>query len=176
MSGQTESGRERVFVGLGGNVGDPAATMAGAVKLLRDDPEISVVAVSSLYRTPPWGKLDQPDFLNAVVELRTKLEPRQLLDKCLEIERYFKRERRDRWGPRTIDLDIIAYGSRSLTEDGLEIPHPRLASRAFVLVPMNEIASEFRIGDAKVKSLCETVDTVGISKIAEAESWLERGG
>ena len=131
---------ERVFLGLGGNLGDAQAAMAAALRLIAADPGTAVRRVSSLYRTPPWGKTDQPDFLNAVAELRTRLSPRGLLDLCLEAERQLKRVRGERWGPRLIDMDILAYGERLIDEPGLVVPHPRLHQRAFVLIPLAQIA------------------------------------
>lgn len=171
MPGPNDLEAERVFLGLGGNVGDPARTMAAALAALERHPEIEVVAVSSLYRTPPWGRVDQPDFLNAVAELKTALEPRALLDTCLAVERASGRERNERWGPRTIDLDIIAFGNRVIREEGLEIPHPRLASRAFVLVPFAEIAGSFEIGGTSVTAMANAVDAAGIERIAGPSEW-----
>ena len=133
MSGRD---KERVFLSLGGNLGDPAKAMGAALRLIEADAETDVVAVSSLFRTPPWGKLDQPDFLNVAAEVLTGLAPRAFLDLCLEAERRLKRERRERWGPRLIDIDILMFGERSISEPGLELPHPRMSQRAFVLVPL----------------------------------------
>ncbi len=172
MSGLTESSAERVFIGLGGNIGDPQRAMASALSMLAEDPDIELIAVSSLYTTPPWGNSEQPDFLNAVAELRTKLDPRGLLNKCLDVERSLKRERKDRWGPRIIDLDIIAYGHRQVQESDLQLPHPRLAERAFVLVPLAEIAPEFCIGGNAVHELLCVVDADGIKQEAAGDSWL----
>ena len=134
-----------VYLSLGGNLGDPAASMATALRLLDADESTRVIAVSSLYRTPPWGKLDQPDFLNAAAEISTALAPRALLDLCLEAERKLKRVREERWGPRLIDIDILVFGDRIIHETGLEVPHPRMLERAFVLAPLAEIAPEFVI-------------------------------
>ncbi len=146
--------------------------MASAISVLTENPAIELVAASSLYRTPPWGKLDQPDFFNAVIELRTSLEPRQLLDACLETERALKRERRERWGPRIIDLDIIAFGQRRIDQPDLHIPHPRLGERAFVLVPLAEIAPRLEIGGLLIGNLAETVDASGIELQVKGDSWL----
>lgn len=162
---------ERAYIGLGGNVGEPARAMAAALAALRRHPGMELVAVSSLYRTPPWGKLDQPDFLNAAAGLATTLEPRALLQACLDIERGLKRERTERWGPRTIDIDVIAFGNRVIREEGLEIPHPRFASRAFVLVPLAEIAGDFTIGGETVAALAARLDTSGIERVAGPQDW-----
>ena len=107
--------------------------MAAALRILDADAGTRVVAVSSLYRTPPWGKTDQPDFLNAAAEIRTSHAPRALLALCLDAERALKRERRERWGPRIVDIDILVFGNRLIREPGLEIPHPRIFERAFVI-------------------------------------------
>jgi 2-amino-4-hydroxy-6-hydroxymethyldihydropteridine diphosphokinase len=128
----------RAFLGLGANLGDPPAQLAAAVdELARRG--VRVVRRSSLYRTAPLGP-PQADFVNAVVEADTDLAPGDLLATILDVERSLGRERGVRWGPRTIDLDILLYGDREIREPGLEIPHPGLAQRAFVLVPLAEIA------------------------------------
>ena len=136
------SGKTAVYLSLGGNLGDPASAMGAALRMLDADPLVDVVAVSSLYRTPPWGKTDQPDFLNAAAEVLTTLSPRGLLDLCLEAERKLKRVRQERWGPRLIDIDILVFGELAVHESGLEIPHPRMLERAFVLAPLAEIAPD----------------------------------
>lgn len=164
---------ERVFIALGGNLGDPEKTMAEALANFTRSGESKIVSVSSLYSTPPWGKTNQPDFLNAVAEIRTTLEPRELLTLCLSIEKSFLRERRERWGPRTIDLDIIAYGDRRISEPGLEIPHPQLEKRAFVLVPLSEIADDFKIRGARVKELAMAVDNAGINVRKPSGQWFK---
>jgi 2-amino-4-hydroxy-6-hydroxymethyldihydropteridine diphosphokinase len=163
---------ERVFLSLGGNLGEPAKAMAAALRLLDADPETSVVAVSSLYRTPPWGKTDQPDFLNAAAEIRTKRSPRGLLDLCLDAERKLKRVREERWGPRLIDMDILAFGDRAIDEAGLIVPHPRMLERAFVLVPLAEIAPYFRIGTISVADHLARLDPAGIEKLPGNDWWL----
>ncbi len=159
---------ERIFLGLGGNIGDPARNIAEALAALARHPRIRLVAVSSLYRTAPWGKLDQPDFINAAAEIETALSPRELLAECLRVENSLHRIRGERWGPRTIDIDIIAYGDREIREDGLEIPHPRLAGRAFVLVPLAEIAGEAVIRGERVSDLAARADSSGVRRLDDA--------
>ncbi len=177
MSGQTENEtEERIFIGLGGNIGDPRRAMASAVKALAGADDIDVVGISSLYRTPPWGKTDQPDFLNAVVEISCALSPRILLNRCLEIEKGLKRERGERWGPRTIDMDIIAFGNRVVDEPDLHIPHPRLYERAFVLMPLAELAPDFTISGNQVSQLLAELDRQGIAVPAQGRQWLDIGG
>lgn len=135
----------RAFLGLGGNIGDPAAAMAAALRALDAHDAVSVAAVSSLYRTPPWGVTDQPDFLNAVAAVDTALTARHLLDLCLDVERGLKRIRAQRWGPRVIDIDILLLDGVEWLSDRLQIPHPRMCERAFVLVPLMHLAPELRV-------------------------------
>src|SRR3954452_14175586 len=106
--------------------------MAAALRVIGADPDTTIRKASSLYRTPPWGKTDQPDFLNAAAEIGTGHDPRALLALCLDAERALKRVRRERWGPRVIDIDVLLYVDRAVHEAGLDIPHPRMLERAFV--------------------------------------------
>lgn len=163
--------RERVFLSLGGNIGDPAQAMGAALRMLDADAHTEIVAVSSLYRTPPWGKIDQPDFLNAAAELRTALPPRALLDLCLEAERKLKRVRGERWGPRLVDIDILVFGDRVIREAGLDIPHPRMLERGFVLVPLAEIAPDYRIGDMSLADHASVADVAGIARVDGPADW-----
>ncbi|MCR4268917.1 2-amino-4-hydroxy-6-hydroxymethyldihydropteridine diphosphokinase [Nitratireductor sp. ZSWI3] len=160
-----------VFLGLGGNVGEPDKAMCAALAALDARPDTTVVAVSSLYRTPPWGKTDQPDFLNAAAHIRTRLEPKALLEACLDIERGLKRVRDERWGPRSIDIDILLYDEVSIEAEGLVIPHPRMAERAFVLLPLSEIAPERRLEGVRIGDLLQRLDLGGIEKRAPADQW-----
>ena len=174
LSGRSET---RAFLGLGGNLGDPAAAMASALRALDSAPGTRVAAVSSLYRTPPWGKTDQPDFLNAVAEVATVLQPSALLQLCLDTERELKRERRERWGPRLIDIDVLLYGAETVQVDGLEIPHPRMLDRAFVLLPLSEIAPGLGLGGRRVEDWLETVGVEGIERLdAPRDWWLRASG
>lgn len=144
-------------LGLGGNLGDPVAGFAAALRRLSMHAGVVSLRPSSVYRTAPWGKLDQPEFLNMAVLIETSLPARALLALCLEIEREGGRERRERWGPRTIDIDILSYGDETVDEPGLQIPHPRIAERAFVLAPLAEIAPEQVIGGCNVATLLAAV-------------------
>jgi len=140
-----ERGREptrlsvRAFVGLGSNMGDRAQTLAHALRLL-EGPGVSIAARSPVYESPPWGVPDQPRYLNQVVELRTTLSPAELLARCLDVERRLGRVRTTRWGPRTIDLDILLYDEIEMSTPDLTIPHPHLPGRAFMLVPLADLA------------------------------------
>ncbi|CAM5208735.1 hypothetical protein ARD30_19070 [Bosea thiooxidans] len=138
---------------FGGNLGDPVAAFAAALQGLRDHPEITLGRLSSVYRTPPWGKTDQPEFLNMAAVVETSLAPQDLLAFCLELERAGGRERRERWGPRTLDIDILTYGDAVIDQARLQIPHPRIPERAFVLTPLAEILPQRLIGGRTVAEL-----------------------
>jgi 2-amino-4-hydroxy-6-hydroxymethyldihydropteridine diphosphokinase len=130
----------RAAIGLGGNLGDAAATLRQAIGALDDLPGTRLLRVSRLYRTPAWGVTAQPDFINAVAVVETTLAPRALLDGLLAIERRHGRVRMqgERWGPRTLDLDLLLHGDAQLDMPGLQVPHPRLHERAFALLPLVE--------------------------------------
>jgi 2-amino-4-hydroxy-6-hydroxymethyldihydropteridine diphosphokinase len=138
-------------VGLGANLGDREASLRRAVELLAAEPGIEVVAVSSFRETDPVGYLDQPRFLNGVCAVETDLSPRELLERLLAVERALGRERADspRWGPRTIDLDLLLYGDETVDEPGLTVPHPRLTERSFVLEPLLELAPDLVLPDGR---------------------------
>ena len=163
--------KDTAYLSLGGNLGEPDKAMGAALRMLDEDARIEVVSVSSLYRTPPWGKTDQPDFLNAAAELRTTLSPRAFLDTCLEAERTLKRVRQERWGPRLIDLDILVFGEFEVHERGLEIPHPRMLERAFVLAPLAEIAPGFIMKGRRLDDWLSLLDTTGIERQASGRDW-----
>ena len=143
------------YIGLGSNLGDRAATIRAALDRLSAVPGIELLAVSSLKETDPVGFEDQPRFLNGAAALRTKLPPRELLDRMLEVERGLGRVREGaRYGPRTIDLDLLLYGDAVVDEPGLRIPHPRLAERMFVLEPLVELDPQLEVpGRGRVQVL-----------------------
>lgn len=167
MSSRAE---EQVLIGLGGNIGDPLASMRSAVQALDAHPECRVTKVSSVWRTPPWGVTDQPDFLNACAVVTTSLEPRAFLDLCLSVEQNLKRVRDVRWGPRSIDIDILFFGNREINEPGLIVPHPRLAERAFVLVPLAEIAPDTVQKGKSVAELAQLSDQTGMT-VQKGPDW-----
>jgi 2-amino-4-hydroxy-6-hydroxymethyldihydropteridine diphosphokinase len=149
-------GMTRTFVGLGANLEDPRAQIDRALELLAEEDGVEVVAVSTLRETDPVGYEDQPRFLNGAAELRTTLGARELLERLLEIERRMGRVRGEgpRFGPRTIDLDLLLYGDEVIDEPGLEIPHPRLHERAFALEPLAELDPALEIpGRGPVQTL-----------------------
>ena len=167
--------RERVYLSLGGNLGDPSTAMGTALRLLDADATTDVIAVSSLYRTPPWGKRDQPEFLNACAELSTGRSPRSLLERCLALEQKLERVREERWGPRLIDIDILLFGNRAIHLPGLDVPHARMLERAFVLVPLLEIAPTLYVGGRTVSAHLEGVDCGGIERLPSGGDWWMTG-
>ena len=136
---------EKAFIGLGANIGDPGRQLRNALAALDGIPGTRLMRASSLWRTAPVGYAAQPDFVNAVAEVETAQAPRALLEALLAIEKRFGRERSFANAPRTLDLDLLLYGDRVLSEQGLELPHPRMHERAFVLAPLAEIAPDIAI-------------------------------
>lgn len=137
---------ERVFLSLGSNVGDRRGYLEEALARLEAE-AVHVVRTSSVYQTAPWGPVRQGPFLNLVAEVRTTLDPRALLACAQRVEAALGRARQVRWGPRTVDVDVLLYGDRVVCEPDLEIPHPRLRQRAFVLVPLFEVAPDLVLPD-----------------------------
>lgn len=135
----------RAALGLGANLGDPTLALATAVHDLCADDEVSLVAVSSLYRTAPVGGPEQPDYTNAVLIIETSLEPAELLALAHRVEQGAGRTREVRWGPRTLDIDVLAFGDWVSDDPALTIPHPRAHQRAFVLVPWCEVDPDFEV-------------------------------
>jgi 2-amino-4-hydroxy-6-hydroxymethyldihydropteridine diphosphokinase len=153
-----------VLLGLGGNLGDPAAAIATALDRLAAA-GLRIVARSSLYRTAPWGVADQPDFINACAVAHTEVAPHPLLERIHAVERALGRERRERWGLRTIDIDILDYDGVALDDPGLTLPHPRLTERAFVLVPLAEIAPNRVIAGRTVREWAAEIDRSGVTRL-----------
>ena len=127
------------FVGIGSNLGDREANLRSAIELLSAEDGIEVVAVSEVRETEPVGPVDQGPFLNGVVQVKTALPPVELLERLLSVESRLGRVRAERWGPRTIDLDLLLYGSERVDEPGLTVPHPRLHERRFALEPLLDL-------------------------------------
>ncbi|MGH8183069.1 MAG: 2-amino-4-hydroxy-6-hydroxymethyldihydropteridine diphosphokinase [Rhodanobacteraceae bacterium] len=149
-------------VALGSNLDDPRRQVERGFDALAALPDTVLRARSRLYRTPPWGVLEQPDFVNAVAQIETGLAPRALLDALLAIEARAGRVRGQPNGPRVLDLDLLLYGNAELVEPGLAIPHPRLRERAFVLLPLADVAPDCEVpGQGRVRNLLACVDTTG---------------
>jgi 2-amino-4-hydroxy-6-hydroxymethyldihydropteridine diphosphokinase len=136
-------GSVQCWIGLGSNLGDRLVALRRSVDLLQVTPGVVPIRASQVYESAPWGFLEQPTFLNAVVLVRTTLGPLQLLVRLQSIERLLGRQRRVRWGPREIDLDILYYGDLVLSRRGLTIPHPSTDQRPFVLVPLRDVSPDF---------------------------------
>lgn len=159
------------LLGLGGNIGDPVGAMSAALDSLAQHPQCRVIAVSRLYRTPPWGKTDQDWFFNSAARVETRLDALPLLDLALGIEQANLRVRRERWGPRTLDIDILDYGGASVVSDQLTIPHPRMKDRAFVLMPLIDVAPDYRIEDRSLTDWLGEADSTGIEVAEENGDW-----
>jgi len=157
---------EQVYLSIGSNIGERIANLTQAVKLLQNNANVQIQAVSSVYETQPWGKLDQANFYNIAVSMTTTLAPQQLLDVLHDIEQAGHRRRLQHWGPRTIDLDIVYWGNRQINTATLTVPHPHAHERNFVLLPVQEIAGD----DPQVKpqvdtALAEQADISWIKKV-----------
>jgi 2-amino-4-hydroxy-6-hydroxymethyldihydropteridine diphosphokinase len=139
--------KRRVFVGLGSNMGKKRQNMMDAVEKIAALERVEIVKKSSFYNSSPWGKTDQEDFINQVVEIETDVSPWRLLYKLQEIEINMGRQRLEKWGPRTIDLDILLFGDEAIESEELTIPHPYMYQRLFVLIPLEEINSELIFPD-----------------------------
>lgn len=157
------------LIALGGNLGDVRATFNEAISCLCELAQARLIARSSDYSTPPWGDEDQAPFVNAAIAIETGLDPHALLHVLQKVEQRFGRTRAKerRWGPRTLDLDLIAYDDVSLQTDELTLPHPRLFERAFVLVPLADIAPDRMIGGRKVRDALASVSTQGIERLSD---------
>ncbi|WP_407272608.1 2-amino-4-hydroxy-6-hydroxymethyldihydropteridine diphosphokinase [Radiobacillus sp. PE A8.2] len=147
------------YIGLGSNIAPRFATLMDAVKIIGESPAITVTAKSSIYETKPVGFVDQDNFLNMVLELKTTLNPSELLGRCLQIELQLGRKREIKWGPRTIDLDILLYNQDNIKTERLIVPHPRMHERAFVLIPLSEINPNLFVptNDKCVKDILDEV-------------------
>ena len=161
----------RALIALGGNVGDVRATFDKAITNIRGMAQGILLARSSDYATPPWGNVEQDRFVNACIEVETALDPHALLFTLHRIEKRFGRDRahEQRWGPRTLDLDLIAYDEMSIDTPDLTLPHPRLFERAFVLVPMAEIAPDRVIAGRTVREALGNLSTDGIERLPDRD-------
>ena len=162
--------RATAYVGVGSNLADPRAQVERALQHLARLPHSRLLRSSRLYRSAPWGVLDQPDFVNAAAAIETGLAPQALMQALLAIERDAGRDRSgDRWGPRILDLDLLLHGALALAEPGLQLPHPHLHERAFVLLPLAEIAPHLDVpGRGPISALLSNIDTTGCHLIDTA--------
>jgi len=158
-----------VLIALGGNVGDVRATFTKAIAHICGMTQGALIARSSDYATPPWGDEDQDPFINACVEIETDLDPHALLFVMQKVEQKFgrTRDKERQWGPRTLDLDMIAYDDVSMQKPDLTLPHPRLFERAFVLVPLAEIAPDRVISGIRVRDGLASVSAQGIERLPD---------
>lgn len=163
--------KQKAWLGLGGNIGDVPLAMANALQRLDSDPEIFVTDVSPIYKTPPWGVEDQPWFHNCCAGVETNLSPEQLLEACQEAERAGKRERIIRWGPRTIDVDILVYEGVEQNEQRLTLPHPRMLERAFVVIPLADIAPSLLLKGKPCRDWVKALDSADLALTAKEADW-----
>lgn len=166
------SAPSRVWIGLGGNVGDVRGSMQQAIADIAALPDTRFEAASALYRTKPWGDADQDDFLNACIRIATGLEPLPLLGELKRIEERLKRRKTRRWGPRTIDLDIVVFEGIEGEWEGLILPHPRAAERIFVVKPLFDLDPQVKIGGNPVSTLLQIL----VDKGEDSEIELEEAG
>jgi len=157
------------LIAFGGNVGDVRAMFPRAIDDICERALATLTARSSDYVTPPWGEQQQPAFINAAIAIETQLDPHALLATLHEVERMFGRDRarETRWGPRTLDLDLIAYDDVAINSQELTLPHPRLFERAFVLVPLAEIAPERMIGGSRIREALSRLSQDGITRLPD---------
>ncbi|KQR68774.1 2-amino-4-hydroxy-6-hydroxymethyldihydropteridine diphosphokinase [Rhizobium sp. Leaf341] len=162
-------------IGLGGNIGDAATAIARALAQLDARSDATILEVSRLYRTPPWGKTDQDWFFNACAVVQTTLDPLGLLEACLDVEKAMKRLRLERWGPRTIDLDVLTYDTITMETPELTLPHPRMTSRAFVLLPLCDILPDHVVAGRRIAAWAGDADAAGIELAdGRADWWRDR--
>ncbi len=153
------------YLGLGSNLGDRRQHLTEAVRRLHAGPARQVVKISSVYESSPVGVAAQPDFLNLVVQVATVQAPHELLAECLRIETGLGRVRRERWGPRTIDIDLLLYGDVCIDDENLMVPHPRMRERSFVLVPLAEMAPALRLDGKTIGALAAALGEAGLRQL-----------
>ncbi|MFC7372338.1 2-amino-4-hydroxy-6-hydroxymethyldihydropteridine diphosphokinase [Fictibacillus iocasae] len=168
----------KVYISAGSNLGDREGYLLKALELLQREPGITVQQVSPIYETDPVGYTDQPAFLNLALLLETDMKPDQILAKALDIELKLERKRKEKWGPRTLDLDILLYNSESIQTEQLQVPHPRILERSFVLIPLIDIAPNLEVpgtGKTVSEALCELKDKEGV-RIWKKIEWEDASG
>ena len=167
MAEASTGSRSRAYLGLGSNLGDKRGMLDEAAARLGATPGVTVVARSGYYRTPPWGDTHQDWFLNAALALDTELPPHGLLSVCLGIERALGRVRERKWGPRSIDIDLLTYEGATIRDPDLVLPHPHLLERAFVLAPLAEIAPDLAVFGVPIADALAQLDRTGIERLPE---------
>ncbi len=157
------------YLGLGSNLGDRQATLEGAITALAATSDIAILSVAPLYETEPWGLEEQPAFLNTVIGIQTKLSPYELLAACQAVETAFDRRREIRWGPRTLDVDILLYDDVQMKEEDLTIPHPRMQERAFVLAPLADLSPTILVAGRQVSDWLHDFDLAaeGVRRVSD---------
>lgn len=160
------SDRFDAAIGLGSNVGDKAGNIARAIALLTATGDVRLVRRSRDYRSPPWGVLEQDTFVNACITIATRLSARDLLARCQKVEEDMGRRREKKWGPRIIDVDILTFRDQAIREADLVVPHPYIGMRAFVLLPLQDIAPDLKIDGTPLAVLIKAVDVRGVAPLA----------
>lgn len=155
------------YLGLGTNIGDRIRYINEALKILNSNPNINITKKSKLYETKAWGYKEQADFLNMCIEIETSLNPYELLNACQRVEKDLNRERKIRWGPRTIDVDILFFNDIILQEENLEIPHPRIKERAFVLIPLIDLNDKLKIDNISINEYLKSLTTEEREEVKE---------
>ncbi|MEO1542972.1 MAG: 2-amino-4-hydroxy-6-hydroxymethyldihydropteridine diphosphokinase [Pseudomonadota bacterium] len=152
-------------IAVGSNIGDKAQNIETATQMVCDAEDVELVTASQIYKTPPWGVTDQDWFANACFSVRTSLQPHALLGWCLDVERKMGRERTVKWGPRVIDLDVLVYRNAVLSDEILTLPHPHITERAFVLVPLIDVAPDLILNGARLDHWLSLLDQDGIDPL-----------
>lgn len=159
---------DEIYIGIGSNLGEPITQVKSAIAALSDLDSVSLIVSSSLYASPPMGPQDQPDYINAVVELSTTLSAHELLDQLQAVEQLQGRVRNRHWGERTLDLDLLLYGQEALDDERLQVPHPGIALRSFVLYPLAEVAPDLII--PKLGGITELLKHCPLDGLKQLES------
>ena len=157
----------KAYLGLGSNIGNRLSYLNRALDILNSNPNINIVEKSKVYETKAWGYKNQADFLNICVEIQTTLNPKELLKECQGVEKKLNRKRLIRWGPRTIDVDILFFNDIILQEENLEIPHPRIKERAFVLIPLIDLNNTLKIDNISINEYLKSLTTEEREEVKE---------